>query len=319
MGFDMSVYSQFNTMPTNPRAVQVITSTQNWSPPASGWVNFVAIGAGGGGTGGYNLYDYGGVVSSSSTGRGGAAGGVAIKSIYVTKGQSYTITIGAGGAGATNGNNATTGGATTIVGPGISLTVTGGAGANKNVASVGGTVVNTANATYDFYAQGGGANNYGGGAVSLYGNTAFATSNSSQGAGTGSPSGYGFPAALGPNATPKIPAVSSEGGLVPAAATAAQSAANSGGAGMSNYVSSNTYLVVQASGSGAFAGGTQAYAEGYLYNYGAVSVSRGGVAGTGAGGGGPYSFTATDYANTNAYALAEGSAGGAGCVIVEIL
>jgi len=315
----MSVYSQFNTMPTNPRAVQVITSTQNWTPPASGWVNFVAIGAPGGGTGGYELYDNSGMHSSSSAGRGGAAGGLAIKSIYVTKGQSYTITIGAGGAGATNGNNATTGGATTIVGPGISLTVTGGAGANKNVASVGGTVVNTANATYDFYAQGGGANSYGGGAVAIYGNTVFATSNGAQGAGAGSPLGYGFPVALGPNATPKIPAVSSEGGLVPAAGTAAQSAANSGGAGVGNSATSNNYFITQSSGSGAFAGGSQANAAGYFYVYGAVAVARGGVAGTGAGGAGPYSYVQTDYPSYFAGPSSEGSAGGAGCVIVEIL
>jgi hypothetical protein len=319
MDLSMSVYSQFNTMPTNPRALEVVTSTQNWTPRATGWVNFVVVGGGGGGTGGYTLYDYNGTVSSSSTGRGGGAGGLAIKSVYVTRGQSYTITIGAGGAGQTNGNTAATGGSTSVVGPGISLIVTGGSGANKNVASTGGTVPNLNNATYDFYAQGGGSNSYGGGAVALYGNTAFATSNGGQGAGAGSSSGYGFPAALGANATTKVPGISSEGTVINTY-SAATVAANCGGAGAPvTGPGTNTYAVATAYPCGAFAGGSQGTQNGGLYQYGAQTVGVGGTPGTGGGGGAGYAYTATAWQTYQASAAGVGVAGGAGCVIVEYL
>lgn len=314
----MSVYSQFNTMPTNPRALEVITSTQNWVPRATGWVNFVVIGAGGGGTGGYNFYDNNGQVTSSSNGRGGGAGGLAIKSLYVTKGQSYTITVGAGGGGQNNGATAATGGSTSVVGPGISLIVTGGSGANKNVVSTGGTVPNLNNATYDFYAQGGGSNSYGGGAVALYGNTAFATANSGQGAGPGSPLGYGFPPTIGANAAVKVPGVSSEGTLINVN-TASVVAANCGGAGTGTSVGGNNYFVAPSFPSGAFAGGSQSYASGYIYNYGGTAVGAGGVPGTGAGGGAGYADINTAWQVYQAGAVGTGATGGAGCVIVEYL
>jgi hypothetical protein len=166
----MSVYSQFNSSPTNPLAIEYITSSQVYTARASGWVNFVAVGSGGGAKGGWFMYWRNNYTLTSGAGCAGAAGGLAIKSVYVQAGASYTITVGAGGTGIQHYNGFNTnaragsGSVTSVVGPGISLVVTGGQGGGSSGNTVnpgaGGTIANATNATYDYYTIGGQCSRY---------------------------------------------------------------------------------------------------------------------------------------------------------------
>ena len=81
--------------------IDIINSTQAWVAPVGVTrVDVVLVGGGGGG---------GGASGTSQNGGGGGGGGVLMRTLAVTPGTSYTITIGAGGASGGN-NNATAGG-----------------------------------------------------------------------------------------------------------------------------------------------------------------------------------------------------------------
>tara|TARA_R110001632_G_scaffold469_1_gene1633 strand:- start:771 stop:3029 length:2259 start_codon:yes stop_codon:yes gene_type:complete len=105
-----------------------IETSGTYTPTQNGTATFFAFGGGGAG----------GVLRSSYTnpyGRaaGGGAGGAAYKEMTVTTSDSYTITIGAGGATSGNISQNTTqtgnsGSSTTVTGTGISITGTGGSG-----------------------------------------------------------------------------------------------------------------------------------------------------------------------------------------------
>lgn len=129
MDFGMSNFSQFTS---GAQGISLLSpkffESTTWTAPLSGWAYFVAIGGGGSG---------GAQSSAGSNGRatGGGAGGVAIKKAYVTAGSNYTITIGAGGAPATNAaGNA--GGATSVSGTGVSITANGGSGGAISTSAV---------------------------------------------------------------------------------------------------------------------------------------------------------------------------------------
>ena len=342
MDLGMSVYSQFNSTPTNPLAVQHLTSSQVYTAKTSGWVNFVVIGAGGGGKGGgaaggyQNDYPYNSYVSSTS--HGGGAGGIAIKSVYVQAGASYTITIGAGGSGSNNyaqggasGNAATntpgsSGTVTSVVGPGISLVVTAGQGGQAATGGIGGTVANLTNCTYDYYVQGGGSqgNVIGGGAVSIYGTPRQATA--SNGAGTGgvgstNEPANGFSNAIGPNFTRTL-----AGGIATTSnycettsLTAIRSGvlSNCGGGGV--YIGPGNVTV--AGSGGTFAGGGACYAStGYWYSGYAEINGTGGPGGYGGGGGAGYGvLTYSIGSGATCVGRGTGGAGGQGFVIVEYL
>ena len=101
--------------------------TFTWIAPAGVTsVCVVCIGGGGGATGGY--IDWGPPIDSQPGGAGGGAGGLGWKNnISVTPGQSYTVVVGAGGAGVVKNvsSNAGSGGDSYFISTG---TVKGGGG-----------------------------------------------------------------------------------------------------------------------------------------------------------------------------------------------
>jgi hypothetical protein len=152
----------------SPHTMRVIDSTQkcpvgttalNWNvagPPGPGGINGIeefqasttwvaptnvthvlveAWGAGGGG-GGSSLE----CGNSSYTGGGGGGGGGYVRSVIpVTAGQTYTLTVGAGGAGGPQETGGSPGGTTSISLAGTTLLMAGGggAGAGSNLVTAG--------------------------------------------------------------------------------------------------------------------------------------------------------------------------------------
>lgn len=97
------------------------TSSTTWTVALDGQVAVHVIGAGGGGGAG--------IVNSRAASPGGGAGGYSRKVIDVTSGQSYTITVGAGGTGGLANNAAgTNGSASSFVGNSINMVGNGGSG-----------------------------------------------------------------------------------------------------------------------------------------------------------------------------------------------
>ena len=135
-------------------------NSQTWVPPQDGNIMIHVIGAGGSGSG-----------SNSASTESGAAGGYCKKnSLAVTTSGSFTVVIGAGGAGTLGAYGAgAAGGNTTVAGTGLSstLTATGGAGGAlaTNAYTTGGVGSNG-----DVNTTGGrGGYRKGGGAVGLLG------------------------------------------------------------------------------------------------------------------------------------------------------
>ena len=342
----MSVYSQFNSTPTNPLAIEYITSSQVYTARASGWVNFVAVGAGGGAKGGWFMYWQNNYTLTSGAGCAGAAGGLAIKSVYVQAGASYTITVGAGGAGITHYNGFNTnaragsGSVTSVVGPGISLVVTGGQGGGSSGNTVnpgaGGSILNTTNTTYDYYNTGGASSNavnVGGSAVGIYGNGVSA--NTTTGAGTGGGTGTtgnapsnGYSNAVGRNYTRQL-----AGGIATTSnycettsVTAVNSGvlSNCGGGGVAVGASGNNAITATGARGAVFAGagGGNAFCVGYNGEPEPYASGTGGVGGLGGGGAVGYGYNQYyhyDGVDPGYPAYGTGGAGGAGLVIVEYL
>lgn len=99
--------------------VQEFNSTTNWAAPNNtNAVRIFIVGGGGGGGG-----KAGGLNSAPMSGGGGGGGAVIRKELSVTPGTTYTVTIGAGGAGAVGSGS--TGGASSF---GNLLTANGGGG-----------------------------------------------------------------------------------------------------------------------------------------------------------------------------------------------
>ena len=89
----------------------ILGYSQTWVPPVDGNICIHVVGAGGGAMGN-DGYD-------SS---GGAGGYCKKNSLAVTTSGSFTVVVGAGGAGGYNGAAGGTGGNTTVAGTGLSST-----------------------------------------------------------------------------------------------------------------------------------------------------------------------------------------------------
>lgn len=143
---------------------QEFTSTTTWTAPTGVLaVDVFLCGAGGGGGGSYG---------TTALGGGGGGGEVIQKMITVVPGTSYTITIGAGGAGATadsgsnaagsNGASSTFGALLTAVGGGGGASTSTGGGINEGspgstTVSSGGGASSATNFTNAAAGSGGGA------------------------------------------------------------------------------------------------------------------------------------------------------------------
>jgi hypothetical protein len=134
----------------------ILGHSQTWVPPVDGNICIHVVGAGGGGQG----------ADSNATYSGGAGGYCKKNSLAVTTSGSFTVVIGAGGAGGYNAAAGTTGGNTTVAGTGLSATLTanGGVCGFSGGHGAGGTASNG-----DVNNTGGAGEMYGGGAVGITG------------------------------------------------------------------------------------------------------------------------------------------------------
>jgi len=121
-------------------SLSVVTATGTYNPPPGvKALKFIGTG-GGGGAGGVDGQGAGTSACSSS----GAGGGTAIKYTQIIE-ASYTITIGAGGAGGAAGNNnGVAGGNTTVTSTNVNLTCNGGALGNGMLAVSGAGLISGA-------------------------------------------------------------------------------------------------------------------------------------------------------------------------------
>lgn len=120
--------------------VQVFTSTGTFTVPSNTTAVRVFLVAGGGG-GGSASVSTGASVGGSCFGGGGGGGSVFQGDLLVTAGGSYTVTIGAAGAGGLTVANATVGSNTTF--GSLATAVGGGAGAGAMVRNPSGNYNNT--------------------------------------------------------------------------------------------------------------------------------------------------------------------------------
>jgi len=134
----------------------ILGYSQTWVPPVDGNICIHVVGAGGGGTGTANDFAY----------SGGAGGYCKKNSLAVTTAGSFTVVVGAGGAGKSGGVAGGTGGNSTFAGTGLASTLTanGGGGGGSSSQGAGGTAANG-----DVNNTGGAGAITGGGAVGITG------------------------------------------------------------------------------------------------------------------------------------------------------
>lgn len=138
---------------------KLYTASSTWVCP-QGVTKVMVSGAGGGGGGGAAFSDFASGVYAG--GKGGQGGQRYRNVLSVTPGTTYTITIGAGGAGTSvEGGTASSGTSTSF---GALLTIAGGSGGVSAVAGVGPGAAGAAGAADALYMQPGGTSSGAGGA-----------------------------------------------------------------------------------------------------------------------------------------------------------
>jgi hypothetical protein len=232
-----------NSTTGNPEWYDATTSQWlQFSQPAGYTVNYLVVGGGGGG--------------GCYVGGGGGAGGLLTGSTSLSAGVSYTITVGAGGAGSTAVAAVGTNGSASGISSFVSSNIGGGGGGSlsANQGAAGGS---------------GGANSIGGG---------------TGGSGT---LGQGNAGGFGQNLTYAVAGGGGGAGAVGANGNGTTGAAGAGGAGVANTISGGT--VTYGGGGGGGGVGTAAGAGGAGGGgTGNITAGVGGnaTANTGGGGGG---------------------------------
>ena len=253
----------------------VLGYSQTWVPPADGNICIHVVGAGGGATG------------RETTLASGAGAGYAKKnSLAVTTSGSFTVVVGAGGAGGRANDNGGTGGTTSVAGTGLSAALRGfgGGGSIGGQQGLGGS------------ADGGDVNNTGGAGAPNGGGAVGITGTGNAGGAGGSAGGSGGACdVVGPESLIGHGYICGGlGGDVFRSRTNSQSAY-----GPLNY---------SPNGSGGFLAGGGTW---IMDGNGLQDFCYGGHGGIGGGGGG----CANDYS----YSYATGGSGGNGIVIIQYL
>ena len=234
--------------------------TYSWTVPADVIsVSVVAIGGGGGGA------------RDRSGGGGGGGGLVWVNNISVTPGQTYTVTVGAGGSGNLSGNGSS--GGDSWFNNSSYIVATGGGGGSTVLQSEssGGTYINNSG-----FSGGGGTGGFGGKNTSDW-----------SGGGGGGAGGYTGNGGNGAATYSSIEATAGAGGGGGGGASLASNGiAGAGGGGVSIYGqgangAAGTYTVSIAYGGGGGSGGTTAANRRILNDGGGT----GGSYGAGGGGG----------------------------------
>lgn len=243
----------FTTQNINAGVVKAFTATgtASWTAPADVTqieVLVVAGGGGGGGTGG----------SGSGPRGGGGAGGLIYNSQYpVTPGQTYTVTVGAGGAGGGNELNGTSG-SNSVFGSLIAIGGGGGSGLNGGSTPLGLTGGSAGGSAYTLSAVAGTPGQGFAGGVSF-----------TNGSGAGGGGGAGGVGSNGPG----------------------QDAGGAGGAGLQFGISGAPSFYAGGGGSGNYPSGTANYGAGGSGvggggGGGGTRAPQAGIVNTGSGGGG---------------------------------
>jgi hypothetical protein len=177
-GIQMAV---INTVPAVivPSTVQFTSvGTTTWTPPTGVYsVEYLVVGGGGGAGNGYD----------NAGGGGGGAGMVLAGNVAVTPGQSYTVTVGAGGAGGADArtNNPGLPGNNSVFG---SITALGGGQGlgSRTGGAVGAAQIGSSTAATGGAGAGGGAGGLGGGGATGAGSANSGASGGAGGAGQAS-------------------------------------------------------------------------------------------------------------------------------------
>lgn len=108
-----------------PMSIQQFFTSRTWIAPGDGYVEFIVMGAGG--SGGLSIQ-----ANVDTRAQGGAGGGTSWARRKVSQGDTFQITLGAGGASVSIGSviaaNGNAGGLTSVLGPNLSIFIPGGLG-----------------------------------------------------------------------------------------------------------------------------------------------------------------------------------------------
>ena len=129
-------------VPTSWAAHAVVASTGSWSPDTAGWYRFYVIGQGGNGGNGDRQYSTSSFhINRAAGGGGGGTGGVAVHQLYLTPGNSVSITVDTTQTELSYGGETVTATAGGNGGSGVANTLSAGVGGSGGTAT-GGNVSN---------------------------------------------------------------------------------------------------------------------------------------------------------------------------------